>query len=121
MTYELVYIIDPALTDEVRKELIERFNGLIAQAGGTVDKVDEWGKRRLAYPINDLNEGYYVLTHFTAPTDLPRELERNMQIQDSVMRYLITRVEVKRSNVKPRQQAANAYQAEAPSDAPAAE
>ncbi len=102
MNYELVYIIHPAVEEEGRKELIARFNGMIEQNGGTVDKVDEWGKRRLAYPINDLPEGYYVLVQYTAEPSVPKEIERNMGITDTVLRYLTTRIEHKTTSVKPR-------------------
>ena len=91
--YEVLYVIDPAMEDEPRKELIERFSGIITGNGGIVDKIDEWGKRRLAYPINFKNEGYYVLLHMTAAPEFPRELERNLQISDQIMRYLVTRIE----------------------------
>ena len=91
--YEVVYIIDPAVEEEARKELIAKYNTLIAENGGTVDKVEEWGKRRLAYPINFKNEGYYVLVNFTAAPEFPRELERNFEINENIMRYLVTRVE----------------------------
>ena len=102
MNYELVYFLHPTVEEEARKELIARFNGMIEQNGGTVDKVDEWGKRRLAYPINDLPEGYYVLVHYTAETSVPKEIERNMGITDNILRYLTTRIEHKTTGVKPR-------------------
>ena len=101
--YELTYIIDTALEETARKEMIEKISNLIAANGGEVEKVDEtWGKRRLAYAINYKTEGWYVLVTFKAPAELPRELERNLEIYDSVLRYLIVKLEVKRSNVKPR-------------------
>lgn len=104
--YELTYIIDTALEETARKELIEKVSALIAANGGEVEKVDEepWGKgaKRLAYPINYKTEGWYVLVTFKAPADLPRELERNLEIYDDVLRYLVVKLEVKRSNVKPR-------------------
>lgn len=101
--YELTYIIDPALEESARKELIERFTQVIVANGGEVEKVDEtWGKRRLAYAINYKTEGYYVLTTFKASGEVPREIERNLQISDSVIRYLVVKLEEKRSNVKPR-------------------
>ena len=100
--YELVYVIDAALEDEARKAVIDRFNGMIEQNGGKVTKVDEWGKRRLAYPINYKTEGYYLLVNFESEATLPREIERNMQIAETILRYLIVKVEEKRSNVKPR-------------------
>lgn len=100
--YEAIYIIDAAMEDGVRKELIAKFNDVITANGGTIDKVDEWGKRRLAYTIDYKNEGYYVLMHFSAQPELPRELERNLQINENIIRYLVTKIEQKRSNVKPR-------------------
>ena len=101
--YELTYIIDTALEETARKELIEKVSALIAANGGEVEKVDEtWGKRRLAYAINYKTEGWYVLVTFKAPADLPRELERNLEIYDSVLRYMIVKLEVKKSSVKPR-------------------
>ena len=119
--YELTYIIDTALEETARKELIEKVSALIAANGGEVDKVDEtWGKRRLAYAINYKTEGWYVLVTFKAPAELPRELERNLEIYDSVIRYLVVKLVEKRSNVKPR--AARPAPVAAPAvEAPAAE
>ncbi len=127
--YELVYVIDAALEDEARKAVIDRFNGMIEQNGGKVTKVEEWGKRRLAYPINYKTEGYYLLVNFESEASLPREIERNMQIADQILRYLIVKVEEKRSNVKPRpvrtapvtEEAAEAEEAPAPAEAEAPE
>ena len=90
------------MEESARNELIARFNGMIEQDGGKVEKVEEWGKRRLAYAINYKTEGYYVLVNFTANAELPREIERVMQINESILRYLTVKVEEKRSNVKPR-------------------
>ena len=104
MDYELLYIVDTSLEEEPRKELIARYSGLIEQNGGTVEKVEEWGKRRLAYLVDKKPEGFYVLVNFSAPTAFPKELERNLEIDDKVMRYLVTRVENKHSNVKPQAQ-----------------
>ena len=103
--YEVMYVIDTALEEQARSELINRFSNLVAQNGGTVDRVDEWGKRRLAYAINYKTEGYYVLMYITAPADLPRELERNFRIADAVLRSLVIRFEgpipAKREPLKP--------------------
>ena len=100
--YELTYIIDTALEESARKELIERFTQVIVANGGEVEKVDEtWGKRRLAYAINYKTEGYYVLTTFKAGGEVPREIERNLQISESVIRYLVVKLEEKRSSVEP--------------------
>ena len=102
--YELTYIIDTALEETARKELIEKFNSLIAANGGEIEKVDEafWGKRRLAYAINDKTEGYYVLVTLKAPAELPREIERNLQINENILRYLVIKLEEKKHSVKPR-------------------
>ena len=100
--YEVVYIIDPAVEEEARKALIARFNDLIANNGGTVEKVEEWGKRRLAYAIDYKTEGYYVLVNFQAEAELPKELERNLQISDSVIRYQVIRLIERKVGIKPR-------------------
>ena len=86
--YEVVYILDPNLTEDATAALVEKFKALV-ESKGTLGEVNEWGKRRLAYPINDLNEGYYVLMSFTATPDLPAELDRQLRINDSVMRSVI--------------------------------
>ena len=101
--YEMIYIIDTNLEETARKELIEKVSGLIEGNGGEIEKVDEtWGKRRLAYAIDYKTEGWYVLVNFKAPADLPRELERNLQINENVLRYLVVKLVEKRSAVKPR-------------------
>ena len=101
--YEMIYIIDTDLEEAARKELIEKVSALIANNGGEIEKVDEtWGKRRLAYAIDYKTEGWYVLVNFKAPVELPRELERNLQINENVLRYLVVKLEEKRSSVKPR-------------------
>ena len=118
--YELTYIIDVALEETARKELIEKISGLIVANGGEVEKVDEtWGKRRLAYAINYKTEGWYVLVTMKAPAELPRELERNLQINENVLRYLVVKLEEKRSNVKPRAARPAAPAVEAPVEAAA--
>ena len=124
--YEVLYVIDPAMEDEPRKELIERFSGIITGNGGTVDKVEEWGKRRLAYAIDYKTEGYYVLVNFQAESELPKELERNLQISDSVIRYQVIKQLERKAGVKPRPvrvapAAPVAPAAEAPVETPAAE
>ena len=103
--YEVLYVIDTTLEDSARAEVINRFSALVEANGGKVERVDEWGKRRLAYAINYKTEGYYVLMYIDAPADLPRELERNFQINDAVLRYLVIRFEgaipAKREPLKP--------------------
>ena len=86
--YEAVYILNPDLTEEQIAAQVARFKAVV-EADGTVSGVEEWGKRRLAYPINDLNEGYYVLMTFSAAPAIPQELDRIFRISDSVMRSII--------------------------------
>ena len=103
--YEVMYVIDAALEDSARIELIDRFSDLVKKNGGEIDRVDEWGKRRLAYAINYKTEGYYVLMYIKAPSELPKELERNFQINDKILRSLVIRYEgevpAKREPLKP--------------------
>ena len=74
--------------EEASAALIGKFKSLI-EANGTIDSVDDWGKRRLAYPINDLTEGHYVLMTFTAAPELPAELDRVLKITEGIMRSMI--------------------------------
>ena len=90
--YEVLYIIDPAQGEEGIAALVEKFKAMV-EAEGTLSSVEEWGKRRLAYPINDLAEGYYVLMNMEAKPEFPAELECVMKITDGVLRCLTTAVE----------------------------
>ena len=90
--YEALYIIDPAQGEEGIAALVEKFKAMV-EAEGSLSNVDEWGKRRLAYPINDLNEGYYVLMNFETKPEFPAELERVMKITDGILRCMVTAVE----------------------------
>ena len=86
--YEVIYIMDPAIGEESIAALMEKFKTL-AETQGTVTEVADWGKRRLAYPINDLNEGHYVLMTFNADPELTKELDRVLKITDGIMRSMI--------------------------------
>ena len=119
--YEMIYIIDADLEETARKELIEKVSALITNNGGEIEKVDEtWGKRRLAYAIDYKTEGWYVLVNFKAPVELPRELERNLQINENVLRYLVIKLVEKKHSVKPRAERPAPVAAPA-EEAPAAE
>lgn len=87
--YELLYVLNPEIGEEKLNAQTERISALINE-NGTVDEAEVWGNRRLAYEINDLTEGYYVLVHFSAEPEFPLELERQLRINDSVIRYLVT-------------------------------
>ena len=86
--YETVMVFSTAITEEETQALVEKFKNLIAK-NSTVESVDDWGKRRLAYPINDENDGYYVLVNFSCEPDFPAELDRVYKITDGVLRSLI--------------------------------
>ena len=87
--YETVMIFNTKNGDEAVKALVEKFTALI-EKHGTLETVEEWGKRRLAYPINYETEGYYVLFNFTSAPSFPAELERVLNITDGVMRSVVT-------------------------------
>ncbi len=91
--YECVYFVRPDMEEEALKALIARFNSIITDANGEIEKISEWGKRRLAYEVQDYREGYYVLVQFKSEPDVAKELERLFKISDDVMRYLVTRME----------------------------
>ncbi len=88
--YEVALVLSVANGDDAVNALKEKFNDLIAK-NGTVENVDEWGKRRLAYPINDEVEGFYVFTTFTSEPSLPAELERVAGITEGVLRIMVIR------------------------------
>ena len=90
--YETIFVLDAALEEEKLTALSEKFQKLIAD-NGTVESVDVWGKRKLAYPIDFKTEGYYVLVNFASAPEFPKELERIYGITDGVMRFITVRKE----------------------------
>lgn len=93
-SYETLFVIDPDLTEEATSALVEKFTSLIA-ANGEIESTDEWGKKKLAYPINDKTEGYYVLVNFKSEGTLPSELERIFGITEGILRSIVIRHEDK--------------------------
>lgn len=91
--YEVLYILNSEADDATIDTQIEKFNEIVTTNGGTVEKVDKWGRRRLAYPIDFKTEGYYVLLNILTNPELPAELERNFRIADEVMRYMVVKLE----------------------------
>ena len=89
--YEAMYIVTPQMEDDAIKGVIEKFSGIITANGGEIEKTDEWGRKKLAYPIDYKTEGYYVLVNFAAAPELPRELERNFRNDESILRYMVVR------------------------------
>ena len=86
-----MYIIKPDVDEEARAALIQKFAAVVTDNGGEIVNIDEWGKRKLAYAIDYINEGYYVLMNFDAKPELPAELERNFRISEFIMRYMVVK------------------------------
>ncbi|MEA4816646.1 MAG: 30S ribosomal protein S6 [Lachnospiraceae bacterium] len=91
--YELALVLSPAIDDETRQAEMQKVQELISRFGGTIEKVDDWGKRRLAYEIHKFNEGYFSFTTFESDSAAPAEVESRVRIMESVLRYLIVRKE----------------------------
>ena len=89
-SYETLFVVDCANGEDAVKATVEKFTAMIAE-NGTIESVDEWGKRRLAYPINDQNDGYYVLVNFKSGSEFPAELERVFGINESILRSIVIR------------------------------
>lgn len=90
--YESMYILKPNLDEETRASLVERFKSLVEENGGKVEKVDEIGQKKLAYEINYISDGYYVLMTFESPGEFPQELERIYKINENIMRFNVIRL-----------------------------
>lgn len=93
--YELVFIIHPDLEESAFKETVEKIQGWITEAGGSISKVDIWGKRKMAYEMRKQKEGQYVLIKTQMPATFSATLERNLRFLEPVMRFLITSDEQK--------------------------
>ncbi|GBF11539.1 30S ribosomal protein S6 [Tepidibacillus infernus] len=89
--YEVMYVLRPDLEQEATKELVEKFQSLITNNGGEIEKQEEMGKRRLAYEIKGYHEGYYVLVNFQSEPSVVAELDRVLKITDGVIRFLIVK------------------------------
>ena len=89
--YELLFFVDPAITEEQRAGVLKRIDATISENGGKVDNVDNWGKRKLAYEIDKLAEGDYTLINFQADPTQIAELDRVLRINDAVKRHMIVR------------------------------
>jgi small subunit ribosomal protein S6 len=119
INYETLFILDPALEDEKKEAAIQMVKDVISTEG-EVGEVDVWGLKKLAYPIQKKNEGYYVVIEFQAEAELPKELDRRMRISDAFMRHIIVNKEEELKNAP--KAAPKAVKAEAPAEeAPVAE
>ena len=118
--YEVVYIIDPAQGEEGIAALVNNFKTLAEQNGSAVE-VEEWGSRKLAYPIDYKTEGYYVYVAFNGASELPKELSRNLGINENVIRSQIVKLLEKKSSVKLRPVRVAPVSEETPAEAAPAE
>ena len=94
-TYELTYIVNSVISDEQVKAMVSRVTAYVKENAGEIIEVDEWGARRLAFPIQKKRNGYYVNMYFKAPGELIPRLERAMEIDDNILRYLTLRMDPK--------------------------
>ena len=91
--YELALVVNAKIEDEAREAVVEKAKGYVARYGGTVTEVEEWGKKRLAYEVQKMREGFYYFIQFEADATCPAEVERHVCIMDNVMRYLVVKKE----------------------------
>jgi small subunit ribosomal protein S6 len=98
-SYETLFIVNCENGEEAVKATVDKFTGLVAE-NGTVESVNEWGKRRLAYPINDISEGYYVVVNFKSASEFPAELERIFNIDENIMRSIVVKIDPKKVAAK---------------------
>ena len=91
--YELCLVVNAKIEDEAREAVVEKAKGYITRYEGTVTEVEEWGKKKLAYEIQKMSEGFYYFIQFEADAQCPAEVERHVRIMDNVLRYLIVKKE----------------------------
>jgi small subunit ribosomal protein S6 len=97
--YETIYIVNPTLDDDSLKEAIDKFSDLIKKLKGAIVKVNEWGKRKLAYEVKRFDKGYYVVLDFCALPKMVTELERNLKLDDRILKYITVKID---ENVDPK-------------------
>ena len=114
--YELMVILDPEVDERTVGPSLDKFLGVIRNDGGTIDNVDIWGRRRLAYEINKKSEGIYAVVNFTANSDATVELDRQLKLSEAVMRTKVLRAEEAVARVEAAAAAAAAATAEQPSE-----
>jgi len=91
--YETIYIVNPTLDDDSLKEAIDKFSDLIKKLKGSIVKVNEWGKRKLAYELKRFDKGYYVVLDFCALPKMVTELERNLKLDDRILKYITVKID----------------------------
>lgn len=93
MPYELVYIVRPTVDEQALAAVNERVERIVAGTGGEITRRDDWGKRRLAYPITKFNEGFYSVLQLNLPPAAVREIERSLKLTEDVLRYIVVRLD----------------------------
>ena len=91
--YELALVVSAKIEDDARTATVEKAKEYITRAGGTVTEVEDWGKKKLAYEIQKMHEGFYYFIQFEADSQCPAEIERHVRIMDNVLRYLVVKKE----------------------------
>lgn len=119
--YEELYILKPDVTDEDADASVELIRGIVTSSGGTIDKVDKWGKRKLAYRVRKQDEGFYILVQFSAKAEVVKEVERRLRVSDIVIKYITVRIDeqLKWLEKKKKQREKRAARRPAPVAAPA--
>jgi len=97
--YETIYIVNPTLEDDSLKEAIDKFSDLIKKLKGSIVKVNEWGKRKLAYEVKQFDKGYYLVLDFCALPKMVTELERNLKLDDRILKYITVKID---ENIDPK-------------------
>jgi small subunit ribosomal protein S6 len=103
--YENLFIVKPDAPDEEVEQFIEQMRGVVTNTGGTVDKVDNWGKRRLAYKVDKYREGGYVLFQYTSGPETVKEFERRLRVADVVIKYITVRIDETLKRIEKRRKA----------------
>ena len=116
--YEELFVVRPDATDDEVDPLIEQLRNVIAQGGGTLDKTEKWGVRKLAYRVLKYNEGQYVLLQFTAKPETVKEIQRRLRVADLVLKFLTVRIDEKLKRIEKRRKAREKRAARKPAAAP---
>jgi small subunit ribosomal protein S6 len=117
--YEELFIIRPDAVDEEITPIVEQIRGIITTAGGTVDKEERWGVRKLAYRVQKRNEGFYVLLQFSTDPQTVKEIERRLRVNDSVLKFLTVRIDEKLKKIEKRRKEREKRAARRPAQAAA--
>ncbi len=118
--YEELFIVKPDTPDEEVNAFVDQVKAVITNGKGTVDKVDDWGKRKLAYKVSKYSEGHYVLVVFTSTPELVHEVERRMRVTDMVIKFITVRIDEKQKKIEKRRKAREKRAARKPPPAVAA-